>query len=98
MEGSDMDIDEVHVNKKPKFSSHNEIEIEKDCMIIDPVLESIEKVPTFKINKIPSIVVLEDQEKLGTEKQPKEQSKVNILSQFEAFRENYSRSNFDLYS
>ena len=48
-----MDIDEVNSNKRPKLSSNNEAEVENDCMIIDPVLESIEKVPYFKIDKTP---------------------------------------------
>ena len=43
IEGSDMDIDEVHVNKIPKLSFDNEYEVEKYCMIIDPVPKSIEK-------------------------------------------------------
>lgn len=51
-EGSNIDIDEVHVSKSPKLSSDTEIEIEKDCMMINPFPKRIEKVPTFKIDKI----------------------------------------------
>jgi hypothetical protein len=72
LEGLDVDFDEVCVNKRPKLSSNNEDEVEKDCMIIDPVLESLEKILAFKIEKIPLVVVLIEQAKLGVEKQPRE--------------------------
>ena len=98
VQGPNMDIDEVHANKRPKLSSNNEAKVEKYYMIIYPVPESIEKVPSLKIDKIPSTVVLIEQEKLGTKENPKEQSKVDIHSHFEGIREKSIRSSFDLYS
>ena len=47
-----MDIDDVHINKKFKFSYESEIETKKDCMIVDPILESITKVSTFNREKL----------------------------------------------
>ena len=51
VEGSYMEIDEVHVNKRPKHSSDKEAKVENDCMIIDLVLKIIERVLAFKIGK-----------------------------------------------
>lgn len=36
-----MDINDVHISKKNKLSHESEIETEEDCMIVDPVLETI---------------------------------------------------------
>ena len=36
-----MDTDEVHIIKKFKFSHESEIDMEEDCMIVDPIPESI---------------------------------------------------------
>ena len=51
IESSNMDIDEVHINKKFKFSHESEIKTKEDCMIVDPVPESITQVSTFNIEK-----------------------------------------------
>lgn len=53
-----MDIDEVHVNKKPKFSQETEAEIEENCTIIDPLPESVTQISSFNIENIPSVVIL----------------------------------------
>ena len=68
-----MDIDEVDINERPKLSCESEIEVDKDCMLIYHVPKSIEKVPTFKIEKNPSTFVLTRQTKMRAKEKLEEQ-------------------------
>ena len=60
-----MDIDGVHVNKKPRPPQNIEVQTKSDvdCMIVDSVSESVTQVPSFKVEHLPSTIVLKGEKK-----------------------------------
>lgn len=55
-----MDIDGVHVNKKPRPPQNIEVQTKSDvdCMIVDSVSESVTQVPVFKLEHLPNLAVV----------------------------------------
>jgi hypothetical protein len=56
IKSSDMEIDGIHVSKRPKLSQDKEVITKSydDCMIVDSVPESVTPVPTFKVEHFSS--------------------------------------------
>ena len=60
IESSDMEIDGIHIIKNPKlYQDKGAItESDDDCMIVDSVPDSVTLVQTFKVEHLPSAIVL----------------------------------------
>ena len=75
----DMDIDDDHVNKILKLSQGTKIEIGEEYKIIDYVPGSVTQVSTFKIEEVPSNVVLKRESKTLVEEKSKKEPRIYYL-------------------
>ena len=94
VESLDMDRDGVHVCKKPRFSQRKGIETEsdEDCMIVDLGPENVISMPTFKVENIPSGVVIKGESKVEIENQQEKHTKLNIMFDYEGIKKESIKS------
>ena len=68
-----------------------------DYMIVDLFLESVTKVPTFKLKHLPLVVILKRQTKEEIWDQQEKQEEKNLMVQYEEFKEESLKYSIDLY-